>query len=243
LFVSHDTGAVKNLCKKAIWPEKGQVLQEGSPKGVCERYLEAFYEVQQGKGTTTRLKVVKNVNGTLPREDQRLKFINASNLRNDLELFTFDPEAAAFGKGGATITQVDFLDQQGALLNWIVGGEVVCLQITASCDIGLNSPIIGFYVKDRLGQILFGDNTYLTYIDAPQACESGESLRARFVFEMPRLAAGDYTVTVAIADGTQGNHVQHHWIHDALHFKSESTSVAGGLVGIPMRDIVLEATR
>ena len=56
LFVSHDTAAVQNLCTRAIWLERGEIVQEGSPKEVSEHYLEAFYEAQQGKGTTTKLK-------------------------------------------------------------------------------------------------------------------------------------------------------------------------------------------
>jgi lipopolysaccharide transport system ATP-binding protein len=240
VFVSHDMSAVTTLCNKAIWLEKGQVLQEGTPKEVCELYLEAFYEAQQGKGTTTRLKVDRNENSTRPLKDPRLDFINASNLRNDLRLFAFDLDAAAFGEGGATITHVAFLDGQGNSLAWVVGGEVVSLQVTAVCHQPMKSPIIGFCVKDRLGQPLFGDNTYISYMDEPQACEAGQSLCATFVFEMPRLTAGDYTVAVAIANGAAGEHVQHHWIHDALHFKAESTSVAAGVIGIPMHKIVLE---
>lgn len=240
VFVSHDTGAVKQLCTKAIWLEKGEVLQQGSPKEVCELYLEAFYEAQQGKGTTTRLKGVKKGDATPPLKDQRLDFINASNLRNDLQLFAFDLAADGFGEGGATITHVEFLDEQGNPLAWVVGGEVVRLQVSAGCHQDMESPIIGFYIKDRLGQPLFGDNTYISYMDAPQACQAGQSLCATFVFEMPRLTAGDYTVAVAIADGAEREHVQHHWIHDALHFKSESTSVSGGAIGIPMQNIRLE---
>ena len=43
----------------------------------------------------------------------------------------------------------------------------------------------------------------------------------------------------ALAEGTQEEHVQHCWIHDALVFNSQSTSVCNGLIGIPMRDIRL----
>ena len=48
LFVSHDTASVKNLCNRAIWLDHGQLLQEGSPKEVCEKYLEKLYEELQG---------------------------------------------------------------------------------------------------------------------------------------------------------------------------------------------------
>ena len=51
---------------------------------------------------------------------------------------------------------------------------------------------------------------------------------------------GNYSITVAIASGTQQDFVQHHWIHDALHFTSQTTSVAGGLIGLPMQHIELK---
>lgn len=243
LFVSHDTGSVKNLCNKAIWLEKGNLLQQGAPKDVCESYLEAFYEAQQGKSTTTRLKVVKQEQSAVVFKDQRQELINASNLRNDIELFEFNPDAPSFGKGQAQITSVRFLNAVDEPLIWIVGGEDVVLRIEAVAHSLLDSPIIGFSIKDRLGQALFGDNTYLSYMENPVSCDDGECILAEFRFQMPRLAAGSYSVTVAIANGTQQEHVQHHWIHDALHFKSESTSVAAGLIGIPMEKIELTNIR
>ncbi|MCF5517846.1 ABC transporter ATP-binding protein, partial [Pseudomonas sp. PA-3-6E] len=127
LFVSHDTGSVRNLCNKAIWLEKGSILQQGTPKDVCENYLEAFYEAQQGKSTTTRIKATKQSQSIEVVKDQRQEFINASNLRNDLKLFGFNPDAPSFGKGLAQITSVQFLNAQGHTLAWIVGGEEVLL--------------------------------------------------------------------------------------------------------------------
>ncbi|MDE2421449.1 MAG: ABC transporter ATP-binding protein [Gammaproteobacteria bacterium] len=239
LFVSHDTASVKNLCNEALWLEKGNILQQGDTKEVCELYLQAFFEAQQGQSTTTRLKELKKTDPALPLKDQRLEFINASNLRNDLEIFSFNPDASAFGQGGATITHVEFLDAHYEPLNWVVGGETVYLQISAHCHQNLISPIIGFFIKDKLGQELFGDNTFLSYQNDPLQCDAGQALQARFQFEMPRLAKGDYSVTVAIAEGTQHEHIQHHWIHDAIQFKSESNSVSG-LIGIPMYTIDLE---
>lgn len=239
LFVSHDTAAVQSLCTRAIWLERGEIVRQGSPKDVSEHYLEAFYEEQQGKGTTTKLKpqAAAIALEDVPLKDQRLEFLNASNLRNDLELFEFDAQASGFGQGGASITAVQFLDMNGAPLSWVVGGEMVRLQITAECHVSLQSPIMGFTIKDKLGQALFGDNTSLTYLDNPQPATGGQVLVAGFTFEMPRLAPGDYSVLAAIADGTQQDHVQHHWIHDALIFKSASRSVATGMIGIPMRHI------
>ena len=240
LFVSHDTNSVKNLCNHAFWLEKGQILHEGVPKEVCELYLEAFYEVQQGKSSTTKLRTINKPGEFAPYKDKRLDLINTSNLRNDLKIFEFDPDAASFGKGGAQIHYVRLLDENEQPLAWVVGGEKVTLRTIAVAHQELDAPVIGFYVKDRLGQTLFGDNTFLSYIDQHVHCLNGSEIQADFVFYMPLLPAGDYSITVAIANGTQAEHVQHHWIHDAVLFKSESSSVATGLIGIPMVDVKLK---
>lgn len=57
---------------------------------MSEHYLEAFYEAQQGKGTTIKRKVDPAPDQALLEPvDQRDAFINASNLRNDLRDFPF----------------------------------------------------------------------------------------------------------------------------------------------------------
>ena len=243
LFVSHDTASIRSLCNKAVWLERGVVLEIGSPKNVCENYLEAFYEAQQGKSTTTRMKVkdqeTKDQPPVVPHLDQRQAILNASNLRNDLEIFEFNADAPSFGQGEAQITAVKFLDANSHPLSWIVGGEDVILRVEVTAHALLELPIIGFFIKDKLGQTLFGDSSWLSYMDAPCVVVAGQILAAEFAFNMPRLATGEYSISVAVANGTQMEHVQHHWVHDAIQFKSESTSVSGGIIGIPMKSIKL----
>jgi len=48
LFVSHDIGAVTNLCQRALWLQNGECKKQGSAKDISEAYLEAFYLEQQG---------------------------------------------------------------------------------------------------------------------------------------------------------------------------------------------------
>lgn len=241
LFVSHDTHAIRDLCNRAIWIEKGQILQEGTPKEVSELYLQAFYEAQQGAGSAIKLKLDKILETDTPAIDQRSELINNSNLRNDLQVFRFDPQSASFGKGGAQIVNVSLLNQEGKSLAWIVGGERVTVRIAVQSNKDLCSPIVGFSVKDRKGQVLFGENTYLSYFEKNFQSLCGHQFNASFTFNMPFMPAGDYSISAAVADGTQQEHEQHHWIHDAVLFKSESSSVSSGLIGIPMLDICLES--
>jgi lipopolysaccharide transport system ATP-binding protein len=101
--------------------------------------------------------------------------------------------------------------------------------------------LFGFYVKDRLGQNLFGDNTYLRFIDSPLRGNANEEWEARFTFRMPVLPPGDYSVDVAVGNGMQLSHVIQQWVHDALVFRSHSGSMCTGLIGIPMLDISANA--
>jgi lipopolysaccharide transport system ATP-binding protein len=58
----------------------------------------------------------------------------------------------------------------------------------------LPSPIVGFQVRDRLGQVIFGDNTYLALLGDPVKADAGSSITASFDFAVPVLPMGDYTV-------------------------------------------------
>lgn len=238
LFVSHDTASVRGLCSRAIWLDHGRVIEDGSPKQVCERYLEAYYENQQGQcQIRSDRQVVVNSEPNLPGRDQRSDLLNQSTLRNDIRVFAFDDSAAGFGLGKARIRAVHLDDVSDQPLAWIVGGERVSLKVVIDVLNGLESPIVGFFVKDRLGQILFGDNTYLSYLDKPLTANSGDMISVSFVFHMPILPKGNYSIAVAVATGTPESHLQHHWIHDALVFRSETSSVSSGLVGLPMLKI------
>lgn len=243
LFVSHDTGAVVNLCQRAIWLHQGTIRGVDTPKVLADRYLADMYAEKQGGSDTiapVSVKAMRTQVDGKPQGDQRLQYINKSNLRNDLEIFEFDPDAGGFGKNGARIVDVRLLQANGEALAWCVGGESVVLRIRCLSSRPMFSPIVGFLVKDRLGQILFGDNSYLTYCETPLNLGENEIIEASFSFVMPILPVGDYSFCVALAEGTQSEHVQHHWIHDALVFRSHASSAANGLVGIPMNSIHIE---
>ncbi|WP_278958632.1 ABC transporter ATP-binding protein [Aquipseudomonas alcaligenes] len=276
IFVSHDIGAVLNLCKSAFWLQQGVLRSAGTPKALINEYMQALYEEdsepaaekllnrptlsisehqdgdnashlaakptagkisapQEWKAQTSNS---KPINASLPR-DMRQDLFNASNLRTDIEVFSFKQDADSFGNNAAKIVDVRFEDHHERQLSWIVGGEDLRLSVDCDCAETINGPIIGFIVKDRLGQVLFGDNTYLTTSENPLSVPPNQRITAVFEFTMPRLPNGDYTISVAVAEGTQAEHVQHHWVHDALTFKVHTSSVYSGLVGIPMARIEL----
>lgn len=239
IFVSHDTGAVVNLCQRAVWLEAGRIRAIGEPRQLMDEYLADYYRQMQGDDSATPTSASADGSEPIDYRDARLDFINESPLRNDLQIFEFKPDNAAFGRGGAQVVQALLKDVHGTPLSWCVGGESVVLHLRVRAQTEINGPIVGFLVKDRLGQYLFGDNTYIACIDRPLRLPAGRFLDATFRFRMPVLPKGDYSFDVAIAEGSHTEHVQHHWIHDALTLRSHSSSVVTGLIGVPMREISL----
>lgn len=245
VFVSHDTAAVNNLCDRVIWLKDGQIRAQGAPKDITARYLEDLYvgdETEVSRSDPAQGDQYKPVAAAAPR-DMRQDLLDASRFRNDIELFRFSREGRGFGSGGAEILEACFIDQQSRPLAWVVGGQEVALVITCRAKTRMEGVIVGFEVYDRLGQTVFGDNTYLTTRNSKVCAEAGETLVARFDFRMPIMREGDYTMSVAIAEGTQADHVQHHWLHEALAFHVHTTSICLGLMGVPMRSIELHTLR
>jgi lipopolysaccharide transport system ATP-binding protein len=123
------------------------------------------------------------------------------------------------------------------------GGEEVVLRVDVLAERALLGPIIGWALKNRVGQVLIGDNTFISYQFTPLSVAAGERFHASFRFQLPFLPAGDYAINVAVAEGTQQDHVQHHWIEDALFLKVAASHVRHSLVGIPMQEIMLAVDR
>jgi lipopolysaccharide transport system ATP-binding protein len=238
LFVSHDTSAITNLCDKAVWLKNGKLECFDTAKKVSEQYMAHLY---QSKVNTSNSDIISDEIVTKIYRDFRQDFINGSILRNDIQIFQFkEMTNNDFGKGGAKISDVYLSDESGNILSWFVGGESVILKVEVDVFLDLINPIIGFSVKDKLGQPIFGDNTYLHALKDDNNCIEGNKIFVSFEFQMPILLNGDYSLSIAIADGDQNSHVQHHWINDALIFKSTATSASTGLVGIPMKNINLD---
>jgi lipopolysaccharide transport system ATP-binding protein len=263
LFVSHDTAAVTNLCDRAIWLDRGRKVLDGGTKEVVERYLAEQHAADRNAAGNSV--VVRSVARTVSADgwgasytaaevgssapvdviDERIRQLNAADTRNRIEVFEFDPDGASneFGAGAASISSVFLVSDEGERSQLFVGGELVSLIVEAVVSSPIEAPILGFYVKDRLGQRLFGDNTYLTYRERPINAEVGTRLRAAFKFRMPILPTGDYSIDVALASGSQDDHTHQHWIHDALTFRASESTMRHGLVGIPMHSIEIQQLR
>lgn len=172
-------------------------------------------------------------------KDPRLEFLNRSPWRNDIKIPDFASDADGFGVGGARIEDLRFEDQDGAVLSWVIGGEMVLLKLVVFAERDLSAPIVGFQVRDRLGQTLFADNTYLLTVEKPFLVRAGQRFEAEFEFQMPLLPPGEYGIRPAVALGTEEDNAMLHCIDTGLSFAVATSGSRHGLVGVPMHGIRL----
>ena len=238
LFVSHDLGSVTALCDRAIWLDQGQVRVEGIPVRVCEQYVASLFD---GKDTTAEPAAVERPRKAVRSDGDITVLYDASQA--SVETLTtcsaFNPEASAFGSGGAKVVDAGLFNPAGQRLEKVIEGQEVDLRIVVSAEVRVERPIFGFYIKDRLGQLLMGDNTYRDHY-AQVPIEAGDRSAAHFHFKWPALVRGGYSLTVAIADGTMADHIQRHWIHEAVLFDVLATSANTSLVGLNFSEVAVE---
>lgn len=215
LFVSHDNSAVLALCDQALWLNAGRVEKIGDAKDVTEAYLR--YTLQETYGGATELKSVAVMSAT--------------------EAGT--PQATGWQTGAGEIIAIRLEDETGNQPAYFEGGETVTLTIRAQAKNTIKRPIIGFTVRDRLGQDLFAENTFPHTTDKHLELLPGEDIEASFRFSLPLLPNGDYGVLIGFAEGTQEDHIQHHWLNNAIVIKVLSERVRWGLVGIACDAVTL----
>jgi lipopolysaccharide transport system ATP-binding protein len=235
LFCGHDTGAVLSLCDHAVWLDQGRMRAQGAASEVCEAYLASISAQAAGLADDGNwLRKAK------PRETA--KSSRAPSPSQIVDIFEFNEISSWHGSGDATILDARMTRRNGEELSLIRGGEKVQVTVRARANEVITQPILGFHIKDRLGQPLIGENTYFAYRERSIVLEPGQEIIACFEFELPLLMTGDYAVTAAIASGSLDSHVQHHWMHDAFIFRVNSPARTGVLVGIPMDRVSIEVT-
>jgi lipopolysaccharide transport system ATP-binding protein len=231
LFVSHDSGVVAKLCQRALWLDKGEVRALGPAEEVCTRYLQSKTRAREAAFEATPAAALDE--GPLIHDMRE-------RVPNRIAVSPFDTNAPWHGHGGARIEDAGFFTPDGAPLSEVLGGQEVELRIAAKAERDLASPIMGFILRDRLGQTVLGDNSFYAYRDAPLQLAAGEDFAATFRFQFPYLARGVYTLALAVNEGTQADHIQLHWIEDGLLLQVMESPLRLGIVGIAAQDIAIE---
>lgn len=244
LLVSHDTASIQSLCKSGIWLRNGRIEQEGTAKNISEAYLQ--YSLQELYGDDSRLiSIAPNKASAENQVDESVVRAEAPQIINYGTIAAVHDNfdlSTGWKTGQADIVSVSLTSMSSNFNGTYEGGERVKIVICAKANKSLHNPILGFLVRDRLGQNLFGENTLSLNNCHKTEAMAGEILEGTFVFKLPMLPNGEYSVMASVAEGNNNDNVQHHWLHDALIIHVYSSRVRYGLVGINFEQVELKIT-
>ena len=120
------------------------------------------------------------------------------------------------GTGEATISYVALIDKQGKNIDTVSVGQAVRLRIAVDIKKDISGLVLGYMIKDRLGQPIFGTNTY--HLKHPiKLLEQGKSITLNFDF-IANLGVGTYSITIALHDSETHINNNYEWRDLAIIF-------------------------
>jgi len=224
LLVTHSSEQIVTHCDSAILLERGEVLEQGDPKVVVNRY----YDVLFGKDQH-----VIAVPASAPAKSSSPKS-NSHHLSVDSDLFSarqgYNPYEYRWGDKSAAIldfhTECEGIEYPLSVKT----GKIITLQLTVSFFKKLINPIFGLTVKTKEGVTLYGSNTELLSVGSMREAGEADSTVILSATIHANLAPGDYFVSLGIATRDGETITPHDRRYDSIHFAVESPEPFFGLV-------------
>lgn len=185
LFVSHDIGAVKALCARAIYLEDGEVARVGNVDEVVEAYYAAgarknqvSLEVRQDATTERPAHFCDTISQPDPVFAKRAEFQRLQN-------------------GMADFLNVILLDHTGAPIEMATFGQEVTLRMTVRTNLPLHVIGAAYHIRDKNGfDVIYSDTEIERTILRDLA--QGEFIRIDWRFKT-NLKSGTYTIATMLS--------------------------------------------
>ena len=220
LFVTHDQGTVANFCDYVYWLKNGEVCEHGTPSRVIKKYMSYMsygMETKKNKAESEEhMAIEKNtpVSGTTSTSkiDRKIEWENINSC-------------SSFGEKGVEITGIAFYHGNGIKkVNLLKGGEPVIFFMKIHINQAIGNLGIGINVNDHLGNTIFAVPSFVYDFNFPKLTQ-GTTLCCKIMFDFPEIKNGKYTISAAVAEGDQVNHIQHHWLHDVCFVEISNTDL------------------
>jgi lipopolysaccharide transport system ATP-binding protein len=120
------------------------------------------------------------------------------------------------GSGEATVTDIRLVDRNANVVVVVDVGVPVTLVVRVKAHAAIPRLVLGYMIKDRTGQVIFGTNTHLKD-RAVEHVVPGQLLEYRFSFPM-NLGPGSYSIATALVSSDTHLDNNYQWIELALVF-------------------------
>ncbi len=157
LFVSHDVGAVKSLCRQAILLSHGELITYGLAKQVVEKYFSMKVESEQVILKQDEIKNKLNDSELLVESDEYLSNEKDSFV-NNLDFL----KRAAFQRiqnGKASFINVQILNEEAKKISNFDYGQNLILRMYIEIYEDIDELVFGYHIRDKNGtDIVYSDS-------------------------------------------------------------------------------------
>jgi len=120
------------------------------------------------------------------------------------------------GTGEATVTAITLVDENGRVIEVVDVGQIVRLRIEVQAHVAIKRLILGYGIKDRLGQVIYGTNTDLKRQPLLNV-EVGERYLFNIAFPV-NLGPGTYSIQTSLASSETHLKNNYEWRDLAMVF-------------------------
>jgi lipopolysaccharide transport system ATP-binding protein len=126
------------------------------------------------------------------------------------------------GSGAARCEEITLHDQRGQRIEHVTIGQAVTMKTTVRIYEDIDELVFGYGIKDRLGQVIFGTNTWHTD-QVIRGAKAGETYMIETSFTAD-LGIGSYSVQTALCDRDTHHVNNYEWRDLALVFSVSNPS-------------------
>jgi ABC-type polysaccharide/polyol phosphate transport system ATPase subunit len=217
VLVTHDLDAVIKFCDSAILLDEGRLLEQGKPDEVVQKYRALIFERERRySGLSSSVEIPDGSNLVKPLDEMPV----ARTIPN------IDHR---FGNGEAELLGIELLDGNGKMISETDGGREIVIRVSAKFSADVETPILGYTLRDRLGVQMSSCNT--SYADQPlPPVRKDQIVTSDFRVTLPFLAPGSYSISPAVAKGSIEEHDMCDWIDNALVFALRTEKLVYGVM-------------
>jgi lipopolysaccharide transport system ATP-binding protein len=217
ILVTHDLDAVIKFCDRAMLLDKGRLLEQGRPDEVVQKYRALIFERER------RYSGYED-SGEIPESSNLVKPLSEMPVTRSIPNIDH-----RFGNGDAELLGVALLNGNGEVISEALGGQEIIIRVSAKFHSDIDTPILGYTLRDRLGVELSACNTSYADQPLPPACKD-QIITSDFRVTLPFLAPGSYSISPAVAKGSIEKHDMCDWIDNALVFTLRSEDLVYGMM-------------
>ncbi len=210
IFCTHSLAAVKDFCSRAIWLNKGKIMEDGDPHMVTEQYQLFMSQADLANKPRSVEEVINPLGNTVPDYLKSALFdkfdwVDTSRMESN-------------GNGEARIKYASLIDKsKNKSARTLTGGETVMVDMIVETARPVKNLGALIRLNGHFGSTVLVLNSF--YFHSAMEFKPNDPQIIVFEFAMPQISNGNYSFTLHLLQVDNGKQTQLHSCYDAILFE------------------------